>query len=376
MRRAAMAFLIVGFMVGEMVQGLGWPPDLVGRVDTISIGSVPKAPELPKASPVERGTAGDRKTPARTGQQAGVIVQDPNLHELVLAMPDSAPPIGATYGTDQGSTRQILTTVRPDGISRKPVIVEQPVMGGQPAKAPAQVKSKPRNPAWPVVTAPPTGVPPGWLPPSDKPAPPASPTPAPTPKPTGPVLASSPVPAPPTTPGSVVPGFDTCAAPSLPTMKAWRAKYAATAIYIGGQMMGCGQSNLSASWIQQAKAMGWALMPTFVGLQAPCDTFSGRHQGPPDDDHDRRPPAGGAEGHLDRAVGQRGRPGRDALRDLSRVAERQPGQAVPGQQDGHGGRYLAPDRRRHGGRPGGAQVGGRSPSRAGRIQFAMTGAGS
>jgi glycoside hydrolase-like protein len=363
MRRAAMAFLIVGFMVGEMVQGLGWqpaaeaaalaatansvkakpakknvtfggysvsvpanwpvydltknprqcvrydihavylgsprpdqdqdcPPDLVGRVDTISIGSVPKAPKVPKAprtpelpqaigvpqaSPVERGTAGDRKTPARTGQQAGVIVQDPNLHQLVLTMPDSAPPIGATYGTDPGSTRQILTTVRPDRISRKPVIVERPVMGGQPAaKAPAQVKSKPRNPAWPVVTTPPTGVPPGWLPPSDKPAPPASPTPTPTPKPTGPVLAGNPVPAPPTTPGSVVPGFDTCAAPSLPTMKAWRARYAATAIYIGGQMMGCGQSNLSASWIQQAKAMGWALMPTFVGLQAPCDTFSGK----------------------------------------------------------------------------------------------------
>jgi len=119
-------------------------------------------------------------------------------------------------------------------------------------------------------------VPPGWLPPSDKPVPSAPPTPTPTPKPTGPVLADNPVPAPPTTPGSTRPGFDTCAAPSLSTMKAWRAKYAATAIYIGGQMMGCGQSNLSASWIQQAKAMGWALMPTFVGLQAPCDTFSGK----------------------------------------------------------------------------------------------------
>ena len=59
-------------------------------------------------------------------------------------------------------------------------------------------------------------------------------------------------------------------------MKAWRAKYAATAIYIGGPMMGCGQSNLSASWVQQAEAMGWSLMPTFVGLQAPCDAFSGK----------------------------------------------------------------------------------------------------
>lgn len=71
MRRAAMAFLIVGFMVGEMVQGLGWPPDLVGRVDTISIGSVPKAPELPKASPVERGTAGGQEDPGQDRPAGG-----------------------------------------------------------------------------------------------------------------------------------------------------------------------------------------------------------------------------------------------------------------------------------------------------------------
>ena len=63
-------------------------------------------------------------------------------------------------------------------------------------------------------------------------------------------------PAPPSAPGGTLIGFDTCAAPSLPTMKAWRPKYAATAIYIGGPMMGCGQSNLSASWVQQAEA--WA----------------------------------------------------------------------------------------------------------------------
>jgi Domain of unknown function (DUF1906) len=71
-------------------------------------------------------------------------------------------------------------------------------------------------------------------------------------------------------------GFDTCTAPSLSTMKAWRAKYGATAIYIGGQMMACDYGNLSASWVRQAEAMGWSLMPTFVGLQAPCDDFSGK----------------------------------------------------------------------------------------------------
>ena len=41
-------------------------------------------------------------------------------------------------------------------------------------------------------------------------------------------------------------------------------------------MMACGQSNLSAGWVQQTEAMGYALMPTFVGLQAPCDSFSGK----------------------------------------------------------------------------------------------------
>jgi len=71
-------------------------------------------------------------------------------------------------------------------------------------------------------------------------------------------------------------GFDTCTAPSLSTMQAWRAKYGAIAIYIGGQMMACDYGNLSASWVRQAEAMGWSLMPTFVGLQAPCDDFSGK----------------------------------------------------------------------------------------------------
>ena len=285
------------------------PPGLIGRVDTISIGSVPQALPAAEATPVERGVeqgpAGERKTPASAGQQApapGTIVQDPDLHELVLSMPTASPPVGATYGTDPGSTEQILATIHADGgaktrtgdsfrATRHPVIVEQAVTANAPAEAPARAPAKTparRKGAWPEVTTPPTGVPPGWLPPSDAPAPPkpappkpAPPKPAPpaptaTPQPTGPVLADNPVPNPPSSPAAAVPGFDTCAAPSLPTMKAWRAKYAATAIYIGGQMMGCGQSNLSASWVQQAKAQGWELLPTFVGLQAPCNSFPGK----------------------------------------------------------------------------------------------------
>jgi hypothetical protein len=279
------------------------PPGVVGRVDTISIGASPQTPKTPKTpktrpAPAARpGTqvnqaskTGDRKGPAQAGQQApkpGTVLQDPDQHELALALPAASPLVDATYGTNADTAVQILATVRPDGTRENAGQGAQngpAVKGVQPSALPRTGDSfrisrhpvivKDTNPAWPVTTNPTAGVPPGWLPPSPPPAKPAPPTPAPAP--TGPVLVNNPPPAPPTTPNGTLPGFDTCAAPSLPTMKAWRAKYAATAIYIGGQMMGCGQSNLSAGWVQQAKATGWSLLPTFVGLQAPCDTFPGK----------------------------------------------------------------------------------------------------
>jgi hypothetical protein len=254
------------------------PPNLVGRVGTVSIGG--PDPNTTKNGPATKGgpvrkAGGDRKAPAQATQRAvkpGTIIQDPDLHELALALPASAPRIDATYGTDPGVIEQLLATARPAAsrlartgrtgdairLTRHPVVVEA------------------TNPAWPKDPPPPTGIAAGWFPPpSPSPAPPPAPKPAPTP--TAPVLADNPAPAPaPSSPNGTMAGFDTCTAPSLPTMKAWRAKYSATAIYIGGQMMGCGQANLSASWVQQAESMGWSLMPTFVGLQAPCDTFSGK----------------------------------------------------------------------------------------------------
>ena len=69
-------------------------------------------------------------------------------------------------------------------------------------------------------------------------------------------------------------GFDTCTAPSLPAMKAWRPNYAAVAIYIGGPEMACDYGNLSKGWVQSTEAMGWSLMPIFVGPQATCNSFS------------------------------------------------------------------------------------------------------
>lgn len=69
-------------------------------------------------------------------------------------------------------------------------------------------------------------------------------------------------------------GFDACTAPSLETLATWYAysPYKAVNIYIGGASRGCSQPNLTASWVSGAIAQGWVLIPTYVGLQAPCRT--------------------------------------------------------------------------------------------------------
>jgi hypothetical protein len=65
-------------------------------------------------------------------------------------------------------------------------------------------------------------------------------------------------------------GFDACSTPSLSTMSAWSASpFRAIGVYVGGANEACSQSNLTASWVQQESAAGWALLPVYVGLQAP-----------------------------------------------------------------------------------------------------------
>jgi hypothetical protein len=65
-------------------------------------------------------------------------------------------------------------------------------------------------------------------------------------------------------------GFDTCVAPSLATMRAWRKGYAVVGVYLGGVNAACYDGNLNAGWIRNAAAMGWSMLPTYVGPQAPC----------------------------------------------------------------------------------------------------------
>ncbi|MFF0222635.1 glycoside hydrolase domain-containing protein [Streptomyces sp. NPDC004629] len=69
--------------------------------------------------------------------------------------------------------------------------------------------------------------------------------------------------------------FDTCAAPSTAAMKAWHTGfYGAAAVYVGGKNRGCNQPNLTASWVKSVNAVGWKLIPIYVGAQPPCQTGS------------------------------------------------------------------------------------------------------
>ncbi|MFJ1703820.1 glycoside hydrolase domain-containing protein [Kitasatospora sp. NPDC088346] len=71
--------------------------------------------------------------------------------------------------------------------------------------------------------------------------------------------------------------FDTCTAPPVAAMAAWRgtSPYGAVAVYVGGRNRGCAQPQLTASWVTAVSAAGWRLVPLYVGAQPPCRTGGG-----------------------------------------------------------------------------------------------------
>ena len=73
-------------------------------------------------------------------------------------------------------------------------------------------------------------------------------------------------------------GLDACNAPSVSQMRAfWRnTPYGWFNMYIGGSMRACANTNITSGWISQVRGIGWKLLPTWVGPQAPCTGYRSR----------------------------------------------------------------------------------------------------
>ena len=64
-------------------------------------------------------------------------------------------------------------------------------------------------------------------------------------------------------------GFDACT-PNVAQMRAFwnNTPYSNAGLYIGGADLGCPAAD--AAYVRELRAMGWQLMPLWVGPQAPC----------------------------------------------------------------------------------------------------------
>lgn len=69
--------------------------------------------------------------------------------------------------------------------------------------------------------------------------------------------------------------FDTCTAPTIEQMRAWRSSpYRGVGVYIGGPNRTCDQPELTRRWVNTVSRMPWRIIPIYMGRQAPC-TFRG-----------------------------------------------------------------------------------------------------
>ncbi|MEU8826215.1 DUF1906 domain-containing protein [Streptomyces sp. NPDC048636] len=66
--------------------------------------------------------------------------------------------------------------------------------------------------------------------------------------------------------------LDTCHTPPLSTLRAWSgSRYRALGVYFGGRGRACPvQPHLTTSWMRGAAALGWHVLPVYVGSQSPC----------------------------------------------------------------------------------------------------------
>ncbi|GAB3983201.1 hypothetical protein GCM10029978_089180 [Actinoallomurus acanthiterrae] len=147
----------------------------------------------------------------RTGRPPGLRVKDPAAHEIRIAIPEAGALITGSYGRSEEDLERILARITVD-----PPPAEGAAGGAAGGSAERRSGVAHRR---------------GWI------------------------------------KGD---GFDTCNAPSLDAMHAWRGEFVAANIYIGGVSRSCPDGRLTHDWVAAVRNMGWRLIPTYVGPQAPC----------------------------------------------------------------------------------------------------------
>ncbi|HEY2442210.1 MAG TPA: hypothetical protein VGI31_03660, partial [Streptosporangiaceae bacterium] len=248
------------------------PAHLVGQADTVSITGRTAGGSAAGAAVGAGVGAGAVGAGADDGGGQPVAV-----HQAAAA---SALSVSVTYGPDPSLVQQVVDSVRPAGPAgassvpqsakggagtAEPSAVPQSASAAGVPSAKASASAKPATAASAASAASAAGAhsaggasAPAVVPSATPAAPSATPASKPSaskPSAAKPLATAAPVPGASKTPQPAstvklvvrkvmpLPGFDTCTAPSLQAMKAWRKAYSTAAIYIGGTEMGCGYGN-------------------------------------------------------------------------------------------------------------------------------------
>jgi hypothetical protein len=250
------------------------PSNLRGRAETITItpSGVSKSGQVSTGAAAADGGLVQSPPPSIAGDRIaasngswGQLNEYSQAHELRGSMAGGNLSVTATWGPDGAPVTNYLRGIHREGqgqsgwpVSSSETTASRTTQTTSTQTTSTQTTATQTTPVIKPATTKPATTKPATTPATTKPAV--------TSTLTGTVKAS--------VPKSPLPGFDTCTAPSLNAMKAWKSKYSAIGVYIGGQNMACDYGNLSASWVKSVHALGWSLMPIYVGLQAPCNSFA------------------------------------------------------------------------------------------------------
>ncbi|MEP7026553.1 MAG: glycoside hydrolase domain-containing protein, partial [Actinomycetota bacterium] len=206
------------------------PARAIGRTNAVLIQPASPAAQLPPGTAVLPAKAA--ALPARASLPPVAAAAATAAHALQIDVPGPGVLVTATYGADPSEARAILAS----------------------AKATQQAAA--RRASTPATASPAQAASSGTAAPADE--------------------------ARPATAGDLVGrngrglAFDTCTAPSVSTMSAWRVSpYRVVGTYLGGVNWACSYGNFNSSWVTAVSAQGWQFIPIWVGLQAPCYAHQG-----------------------------------------------------------------------------------------------------